>query len=289
MARDARLMSTYGLQITSWRDARCSRTIEFLGSATLGDVHAAIQTEFELDDDHLWAFYLSGDLGDLESEFVSDDVGSGRPAWDTELRSLDLAPGMRFLYRFDFGDELIHDITVVGVGDADGGAAYPRVVERIGKPPPQYPGLDDEEADDEIGADTAAPAHEPAPAAPDVSVPQPAPYRDPTAADLRRVRVARSHLKKGDHAAVERQLRRLLERRWVSGRVRDEAVPLLAEVLRATGREHEAKTLEADRRRQVAAVHPEIPYTVRRDGPKVGRNDPCPCGSGKKYKKCCGG
>lgn len=29
-------------------------------------------------------------------------------------------------------------------------------------------------------------------------------------------------------------------------------------------------------------------YT-RNDGEaKVGRNDPCPCGSGKKYKKCCG-
>ena len=28
------------------------------------------------------------------------------------------------------------------------------------------------------------------------------------------------------------------------------------------------------------------PY--RRESPKVGRNDPCPCGSGKKYKKCCG-
>jgi SEC-C motif-containing protein len=26
--------------------------------------------------------------------------------------------------------------------------------------------------------------------------------------------------------------------------------------------------------------------TVRREGPKIGRNDPCPCGSGKKYKKC---
>ncbi len=26
---------------------------------------------------------------------------------------------------------------------------------------------------------------------------------------------------------------------------------------------------------------------IKRDGPKVGRNDPCPCGSGKKYKKCC--
>ena len=28
--------------------------------------------------------------------------------------------------------------------------------------------------------------------------------------------------------------------------------------------------------------------TVRRQGPKIGRNDPCPCGSGKKYKKCHG-
>jgi preprotein translocase subunit SecA len=28
--------------------------------------------------------------------------------------------------------------------------------------------------------------------------------------------------------------------------------------------------------------------TIVRDAPKVGRNDPCPCGSGKKYKKCCG-
>ena len=28
--------------------------------------------------------------------------------------------------------------------------------------------------------------------------------------------------------------------------------------------------------------------TYRRESPKVGRNDPCPCGSGKKYKKCCG-
>lgn len=28
--------------------------------------------------------------------------------------------------------------------------------------------------------------------------------------------------------------------------------------------------------------------TVVRDAPKVGRNDPCPCGSGKKFKQCCG-
>lgn len=42
--------------------------------------------------------------------------------------------------------------------------------------------------------------------------------------------------------------------------------------------------------------HPEVaqggsplprPQTYKRDEPKIGRNDPCPCGSGKKYKKCC--
>lgn len=32
----------------------------------------------------------------------------------------------------------------------------------------------------------------------------------------------------------------------------------------------------------------QAPETVRREGDKVGRNDPCPCGSGKKYKACCG-
>jgi len=30
------------------------------------------------------------------------------------------------------------------------------------------------------------------------------------------------------------------------------------------------------------------PQTIVRSSPKVGRNDPCPCGSGKKYKHCCG-
>jgi SEC-C motif domain protein len=29
------------------------------------------------------------------------------------------------------------------------------------------------------------------------------------------------------------------------------------------------------------------PEPERREDPKVGRNDPCPCGSGKKFKKCC--
>ena len=33
-------------------------------------------------------------------------------------------------------------------------------------------------------------------------------------------------------------------------------------------------------------IESDEPYV--REEPKIGRNDPCPCGSGKKYKKCCG-
>jgi len=40
--------------------------------------------------------------------------------------------------------------------------------------------------------------------------------------------------------------------------------------------------------RQSANAGAVSPVQVIRTAPKVGRNDPCPCGSGKKYKNCCG-
>ena len=41
-----------------------------------------------------------------------------------------------------------------------------------------------------------------------------------------------------------------------------------------------------------AATRPKpvvAPSPIKNTTPKTGRNEPCPCGSGKKYKKCCGG
>lgn len=61
---------------------------------------------------------------------------------------------------------------------------------------------------------------------------------------------------------------------------------------RSEGEEHEhleaAVFTREDGRWVYAGQLPQRGETVRRDKPKVGRNDPCPCGSGKKYKKCCG-
>ncbi len=49
-----------------------------------------------------------------------------------------------------------------------------------------------------------------------------------------------------------------------------------------------ASPTSPDERRPLQPSEDQKPVTYKRDMPKVGRNDPCPCGSGKKYKKCCG-
>jgi preprotein translocase subunit SecA len=52
------------------------------------------------------------------------------------------------------------------------------------------------------------------------------------------------------------------------------------------------RDMERKRQRQLDEIRMstggEAPVQQVVRGDKVGRNDPCPCGSGKKYKKCCG-
>ncbi len=75
-------------------------------------------------------------------------------------------------------------------------------------------------------------------------------------------------------------------------RFREESISLLLRI--RPMRERETEELEASRRKQQQRMSygrgdgDDKPKTVKRQGQKVGRNDPCPCGSGKKYKKCCG-
>ncbi len=62
---------------------------------------------------------------------------------------------------------------------------------------------------------------------------------------------------------------------------------------RAVHKEFNSLSEEEGRRQMAEAgeqkkAAEEEPAPVKRQGPKVGRNDLCPCGSGKKYKKCCG-
>ena len=68
--------------------------------------------------------------------------------------------------------------------------------------------------------------------------------------------------------------------------IREDTVKMLLTV--------QIRTSEPPKREQVAKPlttnqgDGTVKSTPAKKGHKVGRNDPCPCGSGKKYKKCCG-
>ncbi len=73
------------------------------------------------------------------------------------------------------------------------------------------------------------------------------------------------------------------------GRIKEDTIQKLCLV--QIRREEEVERIEEKRRQDYVLSRGEdtpATATVKRDAAKVGRNDPCPCGSGKKYKKCCG-
>ena len=71
-----------------------------------------------------------------------------------------------------------------------------------------------------------------------------------------------------------------------------EDAPEAEEVQEAVQEEAEAPALDLRHKTDPAAMGDggasEEANAEEAPAPKVGRNDPCPCGSGKKYKKCCG-
>ena len=75
--------------------------------------------------------------------------------------------------------------------------------------------------------------------------------------------------------------------------ISDQVVKTVVSVRVVTERERKERVLnlkhqEARSQTAVSSRSESENQQVRRTGPKVGRNDPCPCGSGKKYKNCCG-
>jgi len=75
------------------------------------------------------------------------------------------------------------------------------------------------------------------------------------------------------------------------GRIRQEVMQKLYRIQLA--KEEDVEKLEAEQRRRRIVLNrvggeSQEKQPVTREEDKVGRNDPCPCGSGKKYKRCCG-
>jgi tetratricopeptide (TPR) repeat protein len=421
-------MKTIIFKVTSWSNFGLWRRIECTHSQTLGDLHQAIQSAFELDNDHLYSFFLNNQAWDLWFDYGGPGTNRVRyHAVDAVLGDLPLKINKRFLYLFDFGDELRYEVKVVGEGLVDSTLSYPRLIDGEGMAPPQYDSFDEDSnehsenarhgsAPHADGCIESVPAHpglqalvpvvrrclkshfqrrhpeldveeidEFYPAAKDC---QPATLQEEHEAALAVVEqsggdmmLIHSHIEhavddnvwnwlgdlprdlsdEGHHAdavsladrlvgvwpnerisndlplmlartgdqcratlAVDRNLAEFPDDTetlisagqaleilgeneravtvyrdalaWAGAKIdrRDEIVSALIALLERMGRVDTVEQVKQAERQmrlefqQAMAPSPKVSQTFRRDKPKVGRNDPCPCGSGKKHKKCCG-
>ncbi|MBE0492936.1 MAG: preprotein translocase subunit SecA [Thiomicrospira sp.] len=87
---------------------------------------------------------------------------------------------------------------------------------------------------------------------------------------------------------VKRETVKMLS--WVQLQSQEDVANFEAQQKEEAQQKLQATHPDADKVSSSASAHNEAKdqNTFRRDVPKVGRNDPCPCGSGKKYKQCCG-
>ena len=129
-------------------DNEVSRIIEIGGKSTLYDLHMQIQRAFDWDNDHMFSFYLSDNMDDRSKEYSANPIGEHvrsfwgeqtKPAGEAQIRDLDLKMGMDFLYLFDYGDELLHRITVENISEiTTEDANIPRITAKTGRAPDQY-------------------------------------------------------------------------------------------------------------------------------------------------------
>lgn len=120
-----------------WRD------IELAEDNTLEDLHLMIQSAFNWQDDHLYSFFLSGDMRDQSSEIGSPWSDTSIHTHQVEIAQMELQEGQKFLYFFDYGDSHEFDVTVLEIKPLAPKAKYPQILDYHGKAPPQYPDIDE--------------------------------------------------------------------------------------------------------------------------------------------------
>ncbi len=138
---------------------RIWRRIAIRGDQTLEKLHKAIFEAFDRYDPHLYSFYFPKpgvrgrerlrDAVEYTHPYVLEDHPFGgrglRNAAATKIEELKLEKGQSFDYLFDFGDSWEHLITVEQTDALVERGRYPRIVEKRGESPPQYPELDEDE------------------------------------------------------------------------------------------------------------------------------------------------
>ena len=153
----------YIFKVALTGNKRIWRRIAIRGDQTLGKLHDAIFKAFDRYDFHLYSFYFPQPSSrgrarrrgadEYTHPFVLEDDPFAREgiqnAEKTKIDSLELEVGQSFDYLFDFGDSWEHVITVEETEAQAEKGIYPRILEKCGESPPQYPEPEEYDADEE--------------------------------------------------------------------------------------------------------------------------------------------
>lgn len=127
------------------------RTIQIRGDQTLEDLHHAIFDAYDREDEHMYEFQVGG-KGPHDADArryvlpmsMDDPFSDQKPAGDvtqTTISSLGLRVDEPFGYWFDFGDDWWHQVFVLAIHGKVPRGSYPKLTDRVGKSPPQYPSI----------------------------------------------------------------------------------------------------------------------------------------------------
>ena len=141
-------MKTYTFRTKMILDKNVSRTIEVAGNKSLYQLAEIIVDAYGFDFDHAFGFYsnLQDPYHDSDEQYElfvdMEDVDESPGAQSVERTKIDCVwqgAGDKMLFLFDYGDDWRFMVELVGVGEKEQGAKYPRVVKSVGKAPEQYP------------------------------------------------------------------------------------------------------------------------------------------------------
>jgi Plasmid pRiA4b ORF-3-like protein len=125
-------------------DAKTWRRIVIPATLTLDDLSDTILRAFNFDNDHLYEFSYRSRFGTfvrvlhpyMEESPATDEVAIGE---------IPLRPGVSMEYLFDFGDQWRFNVKLERIDPADARVKKPKLLEKHGPAPPQYPNLDEDE------------------------------------------------------------------------------------------------------------------------------------------------
>ena len=130
---------------------RLYRDIEIDSGTSLYDLAGAIVQAFGFDFDHAFGFFskLTGRIFDSPKRYElfvdQEGGGNGKSVKHTTVAQAFPKGGDKMLFVYDYGDEWRFQVEVVERGAQAAGTRYPKILAAVGKAPPQYPDIDDDQ------------------------------------------------------------------------------------------------------------------------------------------------